>query len=293
MKLYAILPVLCLALIIGCDLSKVDPGGGATSPTSVSLRGKPAEIKGPDIIDGPGGGITPPDLTVEPGILVGRVIFDGPAPTLPPKVAKSQITVDAAVCGAKGDILDDSMVVDPKTNGIGNVFVYLEKRPKWLEEKPEWDPEVEPAVADQLYCVFTPHAVVARLGKMTLKNSDGRPHNVKSGSRFASFNVGLSPGGIDTDSVVFKRVEKDPFPSSCAIHSWMNFYTLVVDHPYAAVTDKDGNFKIPNLPAGTHTFRVWHERAGALERSFQVTIPSGGESQAYELKYSGSKFKLK
>jgi hypothetical protein len=39
----------------------------------------------------------------------------------------------------------------------------------------------------------------------------------------------------------------------------MNSYMLVRDNPYFAVTDKDGNFSIKNIPVGEHTFVVWHE----------------------------------
>lgn len=49
------------------------------------------------------------------------------------------------------------------------------------------------------------------------------------------------------------------------------------DHPYVAVTDADGKFRIDNLPAGDHTFRVWHERCGYVttgefERELTVTV---------------------
>lgn len=46
----------------------------------------------------------------------------------------------------------------------------------------------------------------------------------------------------------------------------MTAYVLVLDHPYAAVTDKDGKFKIENLPAGELEFRYWHERVGYVTK---------------------------
>jgi hypothetical protein len=39
----------------------------------------------------------------------------------------------------------------------------------------------------------------------------------------------------------------------------MNAYLLIREDPYSAVTDKDGKFTIKNLPAGEHTFKVWHQ----------------------------------
>jgi hypothetical protein len=42
----------------------------------------------------------------------------------------------------------------------------------------------------------------------------------------------------------------------------MSAYWMVTDHPYVAVTDADGRFRIENLPAGKHQFVVWQEKAG-------------------------------
>jgi hypothetical protein len=35
----------------------------------------------------------------------------------------------------------------------------------------------------------------------------------------------------------------------------------VLNHPFFAVTDKDGNFKIANVPAGTYTLTAYHLKA--------------------------------
>ena len=71
----------------------------------------------------------------------------------------------------------------------------------------------------------------------------------------------------------------------------MDFWTLVVDHPYATVTNEKGEFRIPDLPAGTHEFRVWQEKSGMLERKLVVTIKAD-QDNTYELKYSADKFGL-
>ena len=48
----------------------------------------------------------------------------------------------------------------------------------------------------------------------------------------------------------------------------------VFDHPYFAVTDEQGNFQLPSLPAGTYTITVWHETLGSLEQ--EIVVPSHG-----------------
>ena len=55
-----------------------------------------------------------------------------------------------------------------------------------------------------------------------------------------------------------------------------------------AVTDKEGNFEIANLPAGEHEFVIWHEKAGYLERKHKVTI-APGQTQEVKLEFGGDK----
>jgi hypothetical protein len=47
----------------------------------------------------------------------------------------------------------------------------------------------------------------------------------------------------------------------------MRGYMLIQDHPYMAVSDKDGKFEIKNLPVGEWTFIVWQEGVGFLPRA--------------------------
>ena len=51
-------------------------------------------------------------------------------------------------------------------------------------------------------------------------------------------------------------------PFKCDVHGWMNAYVGVLDHPYFAVTDKDGKFELKSLPPGTYTIEAWHEKLG-------------------------------
>jgi len=42
-------------------------------------------------------------------------------------------------------------------------------------------------------------------------------------------------------------------------HVWMNGEMLVVPHPYRAVTNEDGNFRLTNVPPGEYEIEAWHE----------------------------------
>ena len=48
----------------------------------------------------------------------------------------------------------------------------------------------------------------------------------------------------------------------CDVHPWMFAYVGVLDHPYFAVSDEEGNFKISGLPAGDYTVEAYHLKAG-------------------------------
>ena len=46
----------------------------------------------------------------------------------------------------------------------------------------------------------------------------------------------------------------------CDVHPWMKSYVSVFDHPYFAVTDENGNYKIDNIPPGTYNVIAWQEK---------------------------------
>ena len=64
----------------------------------------------------------------------------------------------------------------------------------------------------------------------------------------------------------------------CARHPWTRAYIAVFDHPYFAVTERHGNFKIDSLPPGSYTLMVWNPGdAKPVERQIQIT--AGGQTR--------------
>ena len=51
----------------------------------------------------------------------------------------------------------------------------------------------------------------------------------------------------------------------------------VFDHPYYAVTNEQGTFSIPDLPAGNYVLTAWHEDGGI--KSQEITVPESGEAR--------------
>jgi len=64
--------------------------------------------------------------------------------------------------------------------------------------------------------------------------------------------------------------ERLPHKVTCDIHSWMEAYWVVLDHPYVAVTNAKGEFEIPNLPVGEHKFIIWQEKCGYIDPRAKV-----------------------
>lgn len=64
----------------------------------------------------------------------------------------------------------------------------------------------------------------------------------------------------------------------CTRHPWARAYIAVFDHPYFAVTDEQGAFKIDGLPPGTYNVKVWHERLlNPVEQ--RVVLGAGGSAR--------------
>ena len=60
----------------------------------------------------------------------------------------------------------------------------------------------------------------------------------------------------------------------CNVHPEMSGYVVVAATPYFAVTDKDGNYEIKNVPAGKYTLKTWSEDGKPVTQS--VDVSAGG-----------------
>jgi len=61
-------------------------------------------------------------------------------------------------------------------------------------------------------------------------------------------------------------------------------YVYCVGTPYYALADRNGKFRIANVPNGEYTLRVWQESGEILER--KVTI-RGAETVSLQTKKKG------
>jgi hypothetical protein len=57
----------------------------------------------------------------------------------------------------------------------------------------------------------------------------------------------------------------------CDAHNWMSAWVYTADHPYIALTDKNGGFVIEDIPAGEFEVTTWHPLLGSLDDKVRIT----------------------
>jgi plastocyanin len=122
--------------------------------------------------------------------------------------------------------------------------------------------------------MFSPHVLPIMVGTtVEWPNNDSIYHNVFSMSDAKQFDLGLYKGNPPEKRVTFDKPGRaDVY---CSIHENMHCIVLVLENPYFACTDENGNYKIPNVPPGTYILKAWHERLPADRR--EITVPTNGE----------------
>lgn len=105
-------------------------------------------------------------------------------------------------------------------------------------------------------------------------NDDGETHNVHVVSPGFSFNQSMSPGQFHD----FTPMQAGVMKLACDIHMHMRAFVVVSPTPWVRVCDRDGRYRLDDVPNGRFTLIAWHEMGDPVRR--QVTV-SGG--QALEL----------
>lgn len=202
--------------------------------------------------------------------ITGKVTLKGTPP------AERKVAFDA-LCGKlhTKDAFTRHYVVGAD-GGLANVFVYLKEVPAGKTYTP---PEKMP-VLDQVNCFYEPYVMGVMVNqKFQIKNSDPLMHNVHATPKVPGnkeFNVGQPVQGMVTERTFSSPEVLVRF--KCDVHPWMFAYVGVLPHPYFAVTDKDGKFKLPSdLPAGKYTLVAYHLKAG--EATQEITVADGDKKE--------------
>ena len=149
--------------------------------------------------------------------------------------------------------------------------VYLEAAPRGAFERT--DPGR--AVMNQRNETFVPHLVAITTGTIVdFPNGDPFYHNVFSLSKANRFDLGRYPSG-KLKSVQF--TQPGIVRVFCEIHSHMNAFILVFSHPFFAVTDDSGRYRIDGVPAGAYNVIAWNE--GRASEPKNVSVPGSGATE--------------
>jgi hypothetical protein len=275
-----------LGMISGC--SKLESGAHAEPSVRIKLVEAPKAItdngKTPEAGSSAVSGV--------PGTFAGRILFNGTPPSPKVMYEKGKAPKEPEVCSKDGAIMDESLVIGAD-KGIANVFIYLDKPPAGFKATPA----TETIPFDQKNCTFLTHALICRVGQpIQVLNADGGPHNTKNFPlNNDPINATVGPNNREGATVAYKKPEKSPVGVKCDFHAWMSAYHLPLNHPFGAVTDKDGNFKIENLPPGDYQFKIWHEKVdggkgGYLESKYKVSVK--GDMKPVDILEDASKFGL-
>lgn len=208
------------------------------------------------------------------GDVSGKVSFDGAAP----KAARVNMNADPICMKAHKDPVFSQEVVVNKNGTLKNVLVYVKEG---LGGK-KFDPPATKVTFDQNGCQYSPHVLGIQAGQeLVVTNSDPTLHNVHSLSKEnPQFNVAQPKKGM----TLTKKFDKlETFKVKCEVHTWMNAWMTVFNHPFFAVTGDDGSFDLKKLPAGDYTIEAWHEKYGV--QTMKVKVAASGEVKA-DFKYA-------
>lgn len=209
-------------------------------------------------------GVTP--ATAEAGGIEGVVILAGTAPP----ARGLQPAADHAVCGSEPRPSEELQV--SAAGGVRNAVVFIAD-----ERIEEWASRVTFQI-DQRRCAFVPRVLIVPPGAtVEILNSDGILHNFHTlSSRNPRMNL-AQPRWAKPLRVSFEHPEI--IPVRCDLHGegFMRAWIVVASHPYYALSDDTGRFRLPDLPPGPHTLEVWHEVLGT--RRIPVTVGRSGDVQ--------------
>ncbi len=206
------------------------------------------------------------------------------------------ITKDDAICGSTPSRARLELGTG---GGVVNAVVYIDG----IREGKQFASARRPALS-QHGCEFLPHVVLLRQDDpLEVVNNDGVLHNVHAydyeGAQRTLFNIAQPIKGLKA------RIDPSQFRNARFVmvtcdagHPWMSAFLVREDHPYYAVTDDRGSFRIDNIPPGKYTLALWHEGVSVVRRemekgkvtrytfeepytqSKQVVIPPGGSAHS-------------
>ena len=191
------------------------------------------------------------------GELLGTIKFKGDPPSNP----SHQVLNNPDFCGST--VQEETILVHPENRGLENIDISIEGIQRGKK------PLLSTVVIENRHCHFVPHVQAGMVGdSYEIRNSDPVMHNTHLHMEDATLmNVAMPPRGRNIKKSL---LQVGIINVKCDAHKFMQGWVPVLDNPYFAVTDKEGNYKISEIPPGKYKIKVWHEGLPGTEK--EVTI---------------------
>jgi plastocyanin len=198
---------------------------------------------------------TLPVTAEETGDLKIRFEYGG----APPEPSEVDVNKDVEFCG-KNKVMDERLLVNKDNKGIKNVIAYIYTSRRGGSKLDPVPPANKSHTLANDKCRFEPHIIIAQTGDtLVVTNPDAVGHNANFQFIMNTPSNNLIPAGGEK-SMLLENAEPTAIPVECNIHPWMKAHVLVLEHPFAAVSDENGDLIIKGVPAGEKlVFRVYHE----------------------------------
>lgn len=191
------------------------------------------------------------------GTITGRVRWTGSVPDVPP----IDVERNPGGNGTQHFLRPNPHApkIDPATNGVAGLVVFLRGINPELARP--WDhPPVTVVLHDERPIVRIGEAapgiagMVRRGDAVTFVSSQAMPHNVRA--RGAAFFTLTLPEPDKMRRRTFNEIGHVEL-SSANGHLGVRGHLFVDDHPYYAITNHDGQFQLPLVPAGSYELVCW------------------------------------
>ncbi|WP_394199825.1 hypothetical protein [Shewanella waksmanii] len=131
-------------------------------------------------------------------------------------------------------------------------------------------PSKDPIEIHQYNKQFTPYVTVIQKGyQLQFVNDDDITHHIYSASGPKRFSFKLKQD--DTQKQMLFD-EAGHISMGCNIHDWMSGHVLVVDTPYFAVTNPQGQAELDGVPKGQYQMVIWHPQLMTTDNSVTETL---------------------
>lgn len=195
------------------------------------------------------------------GVIAGVVRYTGKVPD-PQKIT----TTDGAI------IEHHDLVVDAKSKGLRHVFAVLDEAPAQAKLA-----KAKPVLVDQRDMLFLPRVVAVQHGQpVRFENNDICNHSVAAHSTVKAnqFNQIAGSGTPIEHTFELQKRPIVPVQIGCSLHGWMRSWVYVAPHPWFAVSDEKGTFRIEAVRPGKHTLVLTHADTGLQDRR-EVQVEAG------------------